>query len=78
MRTTRHLAQSIEGCLRNYPVGEIDFLEKDGKALSDAEARTELNILLEKGHKLLPAASAEECPDFDVFGGGCPGHKEGG
>lgn len=77
MRTTRrHVAQSIEGCLRNNPIGTIDFLEKDGKVLSDKEARAELQSLLDQGHKLLPTVSAEECPDFDVFGGGCPGHRE--
>ena len=29
---------------------------------------------LEKGHKVLPLCDEDECPDFDYFGGGCPGH----
>lgn len=72
--TTYHVAQSIAGCLRNNPVGTIDFIE-DGKGniLSDANARIELNKLLEQGQKLLP--TSDDCEGFDAFGKGCPGHE---
>lgn len=72
--TTFHVAQSIAGCLRNNPVGTIDFLE-DGKGniLSDAEARIELKKLLDKGQTLLPMN--DDCIGFDAFGKGCPGHE---
>lgn len=72
--TIYHLKQSIAGCLRNNRVGTIDFLEDgNGKPLSDAEARIELNKLLEAGHTVMPVGDG--CEGFDVFGGGCPGHE---
>ena len=72
--TTYHLKQSIAGCLRNNRVGTIDFLEDgEGNLLSDAEARIELNKLLEMGHTVMPVG--DDCKGFDVFGGGCPGHE---
>ena len=77
--TTFHMKQSIAGCLRNNRVGTIDFLEdENGKPLSDAEARIELNKLLAMGHAVMPVG--DDCKGFDVFGGGCPGHEplEGG
>ena len=68
------MKQSIAGCLRNNRVGTIDFLEdENGKPLSDAEARIELNKLLEAGHTVMPVGT--DCEGFDVFGGGCPGHE---
>ena len=36
--------------------------------------REEAFYHLEKGHKVLPMCDEDECPDFDYFGGGCPGH----
>lgn len=72
--TIFHMKQSIAGCLRNNCVGTIDFLEDgNGKPLSDAEARIELNKLLEAGHTVMPVG--DDCEGFDVFGGGCPGHE---
>lgn len=72
--TTFHMKQSIAGCLRNNPIGTIDFLEdEDGRPLSDKEARIELNKLLEQGHTVMPVGT--DCEGFDVFGGGCPGHE---
>lgn len=77
--TIFHMKQSIAGCLRNNRIGTIDFLEdENGKPLSDAEARVQLNKLLEQGHTVMPVG--DDCEGFDVFGGGCPGHEplEGG
>lgn len=72
--TIFHVAQSIAGCLRNNPVGTIDFLEDgNGNILSDAEARIELKKLLDKGQTLLP--TSDDCNGFDAFGKGCPGHE---
>ena len=72
--TTFHLKQSIEGCLRNNPVGTIDFIQdNEGNLLSDTEARIELNKLLAKGHTVMPVG--DQCEGFDVFGGGCRGHE---
>ena len=72
--TTFHMKQSIAGCLRNNPIGTIDFLEdENGKPLSDTEARIELKKLLAQGHTVMPVG--DNCEGFDVFGGGCPGHE---
>ena len=72
--TTYHMKQSIAGCLRNNRIGTIDFLEDgEGNPLSDADARVELNKLLEMGHTVMPVG--DDCKGFDVFGGGCPGHE---
>lgn len=71
--TIRHLSQSIEGLLRNNPVGTIDFIKDgNGKVLPDAEARVELNKLLEQGHKFMPMS--DKCVGFDPVSG-CPGHE---
>ena len=72
--TTFHMKQSIAGCLRNNPAGTIDFIQnKEGRFLSDAEARIELNKLLAMGHTVMPVG--DQCEGFDVFGGGCAGHE---
>lgn len=72
--TIFHMKQSIAGCLRNNRVGTIDFLEdSEGNPLSDEDARILLTSLLNKGHKVMPVG--DDCEGFDVFGGGCPGHK---
>lgn len=72
--TTYHMRQSIACCLRNNRIGTIDFLEDgEGNLLSDADARVELNKLLEMGHTVMPVG--DDCKGFDVFGSGCPGHE---
>lgn len=71
--TTYHVAQSIEGCLRNNPIGAIDFIQdSNSKTLSDTDARIELNKLLEQGYKLIP--TSDDCVGFDPVSG-CPGHE---
>ena len=62
----------LENCRRKSMTGLI-IVDK-GRELSDEEARSYLYDHLEKGHKVLPMCNEDECPDFDYFGGGCPGH----
>ena len=62
----------LENCRRKSMAGLI--IDDDGRELSDKEARDYLYDHLEKGHKVLPMCDEDECPDFDYFGGGCPGH----
>lgn len=71
--TIRHLSQSIAGLLRNNPVGTLDFvLDDKGNALSDYEARIQLNEMLAQGQKYLP--TSDDCVGFDPVSG-CPGHE---
>ena len=60
----------LDYCRRKSMAGLI--IDDKGKELSDEEARNYLYDHLEKGHKVLPMRDADECPDFDYFGGGCP------
>ena len=71
-----HMSVNIRGmldyCKRKSMAGLI--IDDDGRELSDKEVRDYLYDHLEKGHKVLPMCDEDECPDFDYFGGGCPGH----
>ena len=71
-----HMSVNIRGmldhCRRKSMAGLI--IDDKGRELSDEEARNYLYNHLEKGHKVLPMCDEDECPDFDYFGGGCPGH----
>lgn len=62
----------LDYCKRKSMAGLI--IDDDGRELSDKEVRDYLYDHLEKGHKVLPMCDEDECPDFDYFGGGCPGH----
>ena len=66
----------IQGFLEHYRKRSMRGLviKDDGTPMTDAEARQYLYDHLLQGHKLLPMCDEKECPDFDYFGGGCPGH----
>lgn len=75
MITRRHVSWSIKGALKLYKRTSMDgLLTVDGKTLNDSEARQFLNECLEKGYECLPMCNSDECPDFDYYGKGCPGH----
>lgn len=72
----RHLCVNIRGMLNHYRRKSMAGLITDnGRELSDEEARNYLYDHIEKGHKVLPVCDEDDCPDFDYFGGGCPGHN---
>ena len=72
---TMHMGMSIKGCLDRYKRKKINFFTNDdGSQCSDREAREYLKECLEKGWDSFPMCGSEECPDFDHFGKGCPGH----
>ena len=76
MRTRWHVSWSIKGVLRVYEGQSMNgLLTVDGKTLNDSEARQFLDDCIEKGYKCLPMCDSDDCPDFDYYGGGCPGHK---
>ena len=71
----KHMCANIRGMLNCFKRKSMAGLIVDkGRELSDEEARNYLYDHLEKGHKVLPLCDEDECPDFDYFGGGCPGH----
>lgn len=75
MITRCHLSWSINGILKLYKRKSMDGLLTIGrKVLNDSEARQFLNECIEKGYKCLPLCNSDDCPDFDYYGGGCPGH----
>lgn len=71
-----HISVNIRGMLANCRRKSMDglIIDDDGRELSDKEVRDYLYDHLEKGHKVLPMCDEDKCPDFDYFGGGCPGH----
>ena len=72
----RHMCVNIRGMLNNFRRKSMAGLIVDkGRELSDEEVRNYLYDHIEKGHKVLPMCDEDECPDFDYFGGGCPGHN---
>lgn len=73
--TQYHVSIDIRGMLNHFRRKSMAGLIVDkGRELSDEEARNYLHDHLEEGHKVLPMCGSDECPEFDYFGGGCPGH----
>lgn len=71
----KHMSYDIKGVLKLYEKKSMyGLLTIDGKVLNDSEARQFLNDCIEKGYKCLPMGDSDDCPDFDYYGGGCPGH----
>ncbi len=70
--TRRHTAMNISGCLENTKKGKLTFIDDDsGRALTDTQARMELQQLQAEGYKLMDCSG--ECYRFDKEKG-CPGH----
>lgn len=72
----RHMSVDIQGFLEHYRKRSMRGLSinDDGKPMNDADARQYLYNHLLQGHTVLPMCDDKKCPDFDYFGGGCPGH----
>lgn len=71
----KHMSYDIKGVLKLYEGKSMDgLLTVEGKTLNDSEARQFLNDCIEKGYKCLPMGDSDDCPNFDYYGGGCPGH----
>lgn len=71
-----HMCVVIEGMLRYYGRRKMKGVMKDdnGREMSDKECRDYLKECQAKGWKLIPMCKDSECPDFDHFEHGCPGH----
>ena len=71
-----HMSINIRGILKFYRHRSMSGLmfDDDGRKMTDAEVRAELQRHLDLGHKLIPSCDEHECPDFDYFKHGCPGH----
>jgi len=72
----RHMGVDIQGFLNNYKRRKMVGLmtDDDGKPMSDKQCREYLAECLSKGWTVLPMCGLDECPEFDYFGKGCPGH----
>lgn len=72
----RHMGINIQGMLEHYRKRSMRglIINDDGKPMTDTEARQYLYNHIKQGHSVLPMCDDKECPDFDYFGGGCPGH----
>lgn len=71
----RHFSCDIKGILKLYKKKSMyGLLTVEGKTLNDSEARQFLNDCIEKGYECLPMGNSDDCPNFDYYGGGCPGH----
>lgn len=70
------MSVNIQGMLKFYGRKSMKGLMKheDGTPCSNKEVRDHLNHHLSLGHTCIPMCPAKECPDFDYFGKGCPGH----
>ena len=71
-----HMGVDIKGLLNHYHRKSMKglMLNDDGRLMTDKEVRAELQRHLSLGHTILPSCDSKDCPDFDYFGGGCPGH----
>jgi hypothetical protein len=74
--TTRHMCVDIQGLLNMYKRRKmVDVMTTDeGRKMSDAECREYLAKCQSNGWTVLPLVTGAECPDFDYFRHGCPGH----
>jgi len=76
MYVRHHLSISIQGILNRHKRKKINFFsDENGDEISDKKAREYLKECQQKGYKILPCCGEEECPDFDYFENGCPGHN---
>jgi len=73
----RHMAMNLAGLLRNYGRRSLKgfFFDEKGRELSDAECRKYIAECQAKGWKVIPMCGEAECPNFDHFDKGCPGHR---
>lgn len=73
----RHMSINLSGMLRNYEHESMKglLLDDNGKELSDKQCRQYIAQCQSKGWKVIPMCDEKECPGFDYFGGGCPGHE---
>lgn len=76
MTTRHHMCMDIEGFLKNSGKKAFNGLFKDdyGHPISGKVAKDMLRLELHKRKKFLLLAKADECPDFDPYGGRCSGH----
>lgn len=74
--STTHMGVSIQGFLNNYRKRKMTGLMSDdnGREMSDKECREYLAECQSKGWKVIPMCGIDECPEFDCFDKGCPGH----
>lgn len=72
----QHCSIDIRGMLKFYRRKSMAglFNTDDGRKATDKEVRDFLQEHLNEGHTCIPFGDPSECPDFDYFGGGCPGH----
>lgn len=72
-----HMSINLEGMLRNHKHKSMKgfFLDDKGNEMSDKECREYIAECQAKGWKKIPMCADEECPDFDHFENGCPGHE---
>jgi hypothetical protein len=70
-----HTCIDIENLMRVHGRKSLDFFTADdGTPLTDSEVRAKFKAALAKGHRLYPLCKDGECPDFDPYVNGCPGH----
>lgn len=70
----RHLSLNLQGTLKWRKNLKGLFIKDDGRECSHQEAKQYIADCIAKGWVSVPMCTDEECPDFDYFGGGCPGH----
>lgn len=72
-----HMSMNLAGLLRNYGRRNMKgiFLDDKENEMSDSECRKYIAECQAKGWKVIPMCDEKECPDFDHFGKGCPGHR---
>jgi len=74
IRRRTHMKVDIKGALMRSERELSAMFTNDGRPMSGKQVKRELMDLLQKGYSVMPVCDQEECPDFDWFGGGCPGH----
>lgn len=69
-----HMRLDIRGALLNWDDRMFRgmFKTDDGRTMTEREAKLQLMDELAKGRNYIPYG---DCPGFDPFNNGCPGHE---
>jgi len=74
--TSHHMCIDIRGFLKNSGKKSFNGLFKDdfGHPIKGSVAKDMLRIELAKGKSLMLIGKVADCPNFDPYEKGCPGH----
>lgn len=71
-----HLSLDLRGAVKNFRPHEwVNCVTVDDRTLTPDEVLDAFIEEIAAGKRVMPMCMANECPDFDYSGKGCPGHE---